>query len=70
MVAEQLLDAVEIQAGDHEMRLFHKIFLINGLKDQDDGQVGRKSVRYEKQIGECDAPNDSLSEARAGLNGV
>ncbi|ASX11426.1 hypothetical protein EHZ77_17835 [Aeromonas dhakensis] len=49
------------------MWLFHKIFLINGSDGQDDGQAGRKkSVRYEKTDRECDAPNDSLSGARAG----
>ncbi|MBC6487526.1 hypothetical protein A9Z50_08145 [Aeromonas hydrophila] len=49
------------------MRLFHKIFLINGLKDQDDGQAGRKRLcDTKKQIGNATPPNDSLSEARAG----
>ena len=30
VVAEQLLDAIQIQAGDDEMRLLHWVFLING----------------------------------------
>jgi hypothetical protein len=30
VAAEQLFDAIQIQAGDDEMRLFHGVFLING----------------------------------------
>ena len=34
------------------------------------GKLVEKECAIRKTDRECDAPNDSLSEARAGLNGV